>query len=208
MYNNNAVNNVINNQHYLMLCELHYPRRHCKTEDSDPNIETHYLVYDRFDSKTGISYSHLNEYDTDYDYDTDSEDEYNSNIFVKLNTEVKWLQEHYSTLCNTLYSENHPTIRNYHNIIKHSNYIKLEIGQYIILPTQEAIAILKTFWLRIIQKKWKKVYQEQKNIIKKRCNLLNLTKKEFSMNLINLYKNLPGLKGMLSGLKNNLKSAV
>jgi hypothetical protein len=208
MYNNNAVNNVINNQHYLMLCELHYPRRHGKTEDSDPNIETHYLVYDRFDFKTGISYSHLNEYDTDYDYDTDSEDEYNSNIFVKLNTEVKWLQEHYSSLCNTLYSENHPTIRNYHNIIKHSNYIKPEIGQYIILPTQEAIAILKTFWLRIIQKKWKKVYKEQKNIIKKRCNLLNLTKKEFSMNLINLYKNLPGLKGMLSGLKNNLKSAV
>ena len=55
MYNNNA----INKQHYLMLCELHYPGRHGKTEDSDPNIETHYLVYDRFDTKTGISYSHF-----------------------------------------------------------------------------------------------------------------------------------------------------
>ena len=204
MYNNNA----INKQHYLMLCELHYPRRHGKTEDSAPNIETHYLVYDRFDSKTGISYSHLDEYeeyDTDYDYDTDSEDEYNSNTFVKLNAEIKWLRQHYSTLCNSLYSENHPTIRNYHNIIKHPNYIKLEIGEYIILPTQEAIAILKTFWLRIIQKKWKKVYQEQKNIIKKRCYLLNLSTKEVSINLTNLYKNLPGLKGMLSELKNNSK---
>jgi hypothetical protein len=204
MYNDNA----INNQHYLMLCELHYPRKHGKTEDSDPNIETHYLVYDRFDSKTGISYSHLieyEEYDTDYDYGTDSEDEFNSNTFVKLNAEIKWLKEHYSSLLNTLYSENHPTIRNYHNIIKHPNYIKPEIGQYIILPTQEAIAILKTCWLRIIQKKWKKVYQERKTIIKKRCKLLNLTTKEVSGNLINLYKNLPGLKGMLSGLKNNSK---
>ena len=204
MYNNNA----INKQHYLMLCELHYPGRHGKTHDSDPNIETHYLVYDRFDTKTGISYSHLDEYeeyDTDYDYDTDSEDEYNSNTIVKLNAEIKWLRQHYSTLCNSLYSENHPTIRNYHNIIKHPNYIKLEIGEYIILPTQEAIAILKTFWLRIIQKKWKKVYQEQKNIIKKRCNLLNLSTKEVSINLTNLYKNLPGLKGMLSELKNNSK---
>ena len=195
MYNNNA----INKQHYLMLCELHYPGRHGKTEDSDPNIETHYLVYDRFDTKTGISYSHLDEYE---EYDTDSEDEYNNTI-IRLKDEIKWLREHYSSLSNTLYSKKHPTIRNYHNIIKHPNYIKPEIGQYIILPTQEAIAILKTFWLRIIQKKWKKVFQERKNIIKQRCNLLNLSTRELSKNLITLYKNLPGLKGMLSELKNN-----
>ena len=49
------------------------------------------------------------------------------------------------------------------------------------------------------------MYQEQKNIIKKRCNLLNLSTKEVSINLTNLYKNLPGLKGMLSELKNNSK---
>ena len=195
MYNNNA----INKQHYLMLCELHYPGRHGKTHDSDPNIETHYLVYDRFDTKTGISYSHLDEYE---EYDTDSEDEYNNTI-IRLKDEIKWLREHYSSLSNTLYSKKHPTIRNYHNIIKHPNYIKPEIGQYIILPTQEAIAILKTFWLRIIQKKWKKVFQERKNIIKQRCNLLNLSTRELRTNLINLYKNLPGLKGMLSELKNN-----
>ena len=195
MYNNNA----INKQHYLMLCELHYPGRHGKTDDSDPNIETHYLVYDRFDSKTGISYSHLDEYE---EYDTDSEDEYNNTV-LRLKDEMKWLREHYLSQFNGLYSKKHPTIRNYHNIIKHPNYIKPEIGQYIILPTQEAIAILKTFWLRIIQKKWKKVFQERKNIIKKRCNILNLSIRELNTNLINLYTNLPGLKGMLSELKNN-----
>jgi hypothetical protein len=111
---------------------------------------------------------------------------------------MKWLREHYSNPFDNLYSENHPTIRNYHNIIKHPNYIKPEIGQYIILPTQEAIAILKTFWLRIIQKKWKKVFQERKNIIKKRCNLLNLSTRELRRNL---YTNVPGLRGMLSELK-------
>jgi hypothetical protein len=47
------------------------------------------------------------------------------------------------------------------------------------------------------------VFQERKNIIKQRCNLLNLSTREFSMNLISLYKNLPGLKGMLSDIKNN-----
>jgi hypothetical protein len=201
MYRNNIQSESNNKKYYLMLCELHYPGRHGKTEDSDPNIETHYLVYDR------ISYSHLDEYeeyDTDNDSDNsddDSEDEYN-NVFIKLNSEIKWLREHYSNSLNTLYLENHPTIRNYHNIIKNPNYIKAEIGEYVILPTQEAIAILKTFWLRIIQKKWKKVFQERKNIIKQRCNLLNLLTRELSINLINLYKNLPGLKGMLRELKN------
>ena len=201
MYRNNIQSESNNKKYYLMLCELHYPGRHGKTEDSDPNIETHYLVYDR------ISYSHLDEYeeyDTDNDSDNsddDSEDEYN-NVFIKLNSEIKWLREHYLNSLNTLYLENHPTIRNYHNIIKNPNYIKAEIGEYIILPTQEAIAILKTFWLRIIQKKWKKVFQERKNIIKQRCNLLNLLTRELSINLINLYKNLPGLKGMLRELKN------
>ena len=193
MYNNEAMNNeAINKKHYLMLCELHYPGRHGKTEDSDPNIETHYLVYDRFDSISWISYSHLEE------YDTDSEDEYNNNVFIRMKDEMKWLREHYSNPFDNLYSENHPTIRNYHNIIKHPNYIKPEIGQYIILPTQEAIAILKTFWLRIIQKKWKKVFQERKNIIKQRCNLLNLSTRELRRNL---YTNVPGLRGMLSDLK-------
>ena len=195
MYRNNTQSESNNKKYYLMLCELHYPGRHGKTEDSDPNIETHYLVYDRFD---GISYD--TDYDSD-DSDDDSEDEYN-NVFMKLNSEIKWLREHYLNSLNTLYLENHPIIRNYHNIIKNPNYIKAEIGEYIILPTQEAIAILKTFWLRIIQKKWKKVFQERKNIIKQRCNLLNLLTRELSINLINLYKNLPGLKGMLRELKN------
>ena len=53
MYRNNSQSESNNKKNYLMLCELHYPGRHGKTEDSDPNIETHYLVYDR------ISYSHL-----------------------------------------------------------------------------------------------------------------------------------------------------
>ena len=198
MYNNNA----INNKHYLMLCELHYPGRHGKTEDSDPNIETHYLVYDRFDTKTGISYSHLDEYEEyDTDYDTVSEDEYNNNTFIYLNNEIKWLRKHYLEQFNTLYSKKHPTIRNYHNIISKPNYIKPEIGEYIILPTQEAIAILKTFWIRIIQRKWKKIFQERKNIIRQRCSIYNLNIRQIYGKWPQHCIKLPGLKGMLSDLK-------
>lgn len=187
-----------------MLCELYYPERHGKTENSDSNIETHYLVYDRFDPITGISYDHINEYE---EYDTDDEYDSDSDIvdnFIRINDEIKVLKQYYSNIAdtNSRYFGKHPTIRNYRNIVLNSNYIKPEIGEYIILPTQEAVAILKTFWLRIIQKKWKKVFQERKNVIKQRCNLSNLSIKEIRGRWPSSCFNLPGLKGMLSDIKN------
>ena len=196
----------VKNKNYLMLCELHYPGRHGKTDDSDPNIENHYLVYDRFDPISGISFCHLDEYeelDTDNEYESD--DDMEERECVNLNNEMKFLKEMYSNPENfsPQYFGIHPTIRNYHNIISNPNYIKPEIGEYIILPTQEAVAILKTFWLRIIQKKWKKVFQERKNIIRQRCNLSNLSIREIRGRWPESCFNLPGLKGMLSDVKAN-----
>ena len=190
---------------YLMLCELHYPIIHGKTHDSDKNIETHYLVYDRFDPTSGVSYCDLDqyqEYDTDTEYETDSDDD-PINI-SKIDDSIEFLQNFYLSdemrrISNL--NGNHPTIRNYHNIVLRQNYIKPEIGQYIILPTQEAIAILKTFWIRIIQRKWKKIFQDRKNILSKRCNIFNLSSRQIYGRWPEKYITLPGLKGMLSDLK-------
>ena len=197
-------NRDIKNKNYLMICELHYPGRHGKTHDSDPNIETHYLVYDRFEPFTGISFYHIDNYqeldvDNEYDSDEDIED-IEEHELCKLNNEMAFLKQMYSNRANFDFGR-HPTIRNYHNIISNPNYIKAEIGEYIILPTQEAIAILKTFWLRIIQKKWKKVFQERKNIIRQRCNFSNLSIREMRERWPKSCFNLPGLRGMLSELK-------
>ena len=219
----------VKNKNYLMLCELHYPDLHGKTETSDPNIETHYLVYERFDPETGISFCDLDEYDLDeydlneYDFDEydldeygdlDTDEEYetvfnfpssyytnNLSRMNRINDKIDLLKMVYSNLSN--FNSTHPTIRNYMNIIRNPNYIKPEIGEYIILPTQEAIAILKTFWLRIIQKKWKKVFQHRKNIIRQRCYLSNLLIKEIRGRWPETCFNLPGLRGMLSKLKSN-----
>ena len=199
----------------LMLCQLHYTGIHGKTDTSDPNIETHYIVYDRFDPITFISYSHLDddfkEYDTDEETNSDSEFESNfetdsdsdndsENRLTTINDEITFLKRHYSNLGTFA---PHPVIRNYGNIILRPDYIKAEIGEYIILPTLEAIAILKTFWLRIIQKKWKKVFQERKSAIKQRCNITHLSLREINYMYPNICHNLPGLKGMLSNLKHN-----
>jgi len=191
-YNNTV---IPNNKHYLMLCELHSPAIHGKTADSDPNIETHYLVYDRFDPITGVSYSCLD--NSEEEYDTDDE-----NSSYTINDSIQFLKRHYSipSSFNKCSLKPHPTIRNYHNIISRQNYIKPEIGKYIMLPTQEAVAILKTFWLRIIQRKWKKVFQEQKNMIRNRLCLSSLYMRQITGKWPKEYEQLPGLRGMLKEL--------
>ena len=182
-------------KNYLMLCELHFPAIHGKTADSDPHIETHYLVYDRFEPRTGISYSCLND-------EEDEEDEDNENSVYTINDSITFLKNHYSnpSRFNRGLLGNHPTIRNYHNIISRQNYIKPEIGKYIMLPTNEAVAILKTFWLRIVQRKWKKVFRERKNMIRNRLSLTSLHTRQITGKWPKKYETLPGLRGMLNAL--------
>ena len=188
-----------------MLCTLHYPYIHGKTEDSDPYIETHFLVHDRFDPLTGISLSCLDnyeEYNTDNENETDNdddEDELDNNRIIKINDSIEFLKNMVNSEESNGYA--HPTIRNYHNIISMPNYIKPEIGKYVILPTLETIAILKTFWIRIIQKKWKKIFKERQHIINLMSYPLSLHIRELTGKWKTNISNLPGLKGMLSELK-------
>lgn len=198
------------NKWYLMLCHLHHPELHGKTQDSDQHIESHYLVYDRFEPTNGISYMFLDEYeeiDTDDEYesndDESNDDESNENGILYINDIQSLLLRQYVNLNELNNLTRHPTIRNYHNIIKKSNYIKPEIGEYIILPTQEAIAILKTIWLRIIQRKWKKIFEERKLIIKKRSYPDSLYIRSVTGKWPDKCNHLPGLKGMLYNLNKN-----
>jgi hypothetical protein len=187
------------NKWHLMLCELHFPTIHGKTDDSQPDIETHYLVYDIYDPTTGISLNYT-ESDEEFDYDTYDNDETN---LPRINYDIISLKQKYFNLsiCFTRYLYKHPIIRNYQNIISNPNYIKPEIGEYIILPTHETITILKTFWIRIIQKKWKKVFKQKQTIIKQRCSIQSLKIRQTTGYWPTYCNVLPGLKGMLYNLK-------
>ena len=98
-------------------------------------------------------------------------------------------------------NQTHDIFRNYNQIITRENYIKPEITECIYLNTGHCIAILKTFWLRLIQRKWKNIIKERKNIIKKRCNPNSLTHREITGKWPEDCLRFPQLKGMLSGLK-------
>ena len=179
------------NKYNLLLCELHHPGIHGKTNNSAANIETHFLIHDRFD---GHGYPIKNQ-----DEEEDEEDVADYNI----TSVIAFLKNQYSDPANfnLRYFESHPTIRNYRNIINNSNYIKPEIGEYIVLPTQEAVAILKTFWLRILQRKWKNVFKERLNIIKMRSNPICVYARQITGKWPPYCSHLPGLTGMLNPLK-------
>jgi len=178
------------NKYNLLLCELHHPGIHGKTNNSAANIETHFLIHDRFDGH-GYPIKNMEEEDTEEEDTEDDEDEDEATDY-NITTVMAFLKNQYSDPANfnLRYFESHPTIRNYRNIINNSNYIKPEIGEYIVLPTQEAVAILKTFWLRILQRKWKNVFKERLNIMKMRSNPICVYARQ-----------IPGLRGMLNPLK-------
>lgn len=77
---------------------------------------------------------------------------------------------------------------------------KFEIAECIYLQSQHCVCILKTFWLKLIQRKWKNILRDRKKIITKRYNPNSLKYREINgkwpINCIYY----PLLKGMLSNL--------
>lgn len=199
---NTHANSTFKKQH-LILCELYHPIIHGFTTDSNPNITSHYIVYGKYDPSSLFRLSQIND-DTDSEYDDDDDDEDEDNIYLgKIDIGLSCIRSLYNYLLRTprrLLEHSHPVIRNYKNIILHQNYIKPEIAECIVLPTQETIAILKTFWIRIIQKKWKKIFKQRQEVIKKRHYLSNIKIREIKGNWSCGCMIMPTLKGMLANM--------
>jgi hypothetical protein len=65
------------------------------------------------------------------------------------------------------------------NLQYNKKYIRLEIIQADVLqPGTEHVAYFKTFWLRIVQRRWKKVFKARKALIQKRSSLKVLQEKQ------------------------------
>jgi hypothetical protein len=73
--------------------------------------------------------------------------------------DMKWIKEttdfmHFNY--QHLHNRTHRIFPNYSRIIFRPNYMKPEIVEYIYLqPDNHCVAIIKTFWLRLIQRTWK-----------------------------------------------------
>ena len=171
----------------LAICELHIPDLHGYNNNSDKDIINHYMITsiieleefynDDYKDDIGILnecylmwlYSYTDDVDN-YDSDNDNQDELD-----------KYL------IRNNI---SHPNIRNYINIIDDGKYIKLDIVEIDELNGQEMVGFIKTFWLRILQRKWKKIFKKQKDIIQKRKSLYYMRKREINGKWCNKLNNL------------------
>ena len=114
---------------------------------------------------------------------------------------------YYNDLVNNLLPSNSATnsppfsaIRNFNSIVSKNDYIKPEIAENITLESGHRVCIIKTIWLKLIQRTWKKVFALRKIIIKRRCNIHSLKMREITGKWPENCRFYPELQGMMSYL--------
>lgn len=178
--------------YFLGYVELFHPKLHGINDLSYKSINECYITI--FVIKTPNKYLTLLEktskmsFETYYSYiceNSSKELNYHKNIlfFIKnRNKDMKYISQH-------------PTVRNFVKIQEDLyNPISLQIVEKIVLKSGESICILKTFWLKCIQRKWKKICLHNKKVINEITQFKNLKKRE----LISISSRFIGLKGMWS----------
>ena len=189
----------------LVLCELFNSHVHGGNDNNDiESVDGHYLLVDKFDGSSGTLIEDDDEFyedSTDDDY-SDSDDDYSNNS-TSIDSFTNDYNTYYHFTHNIVLSKPHKLIRNYQNIIARPDYIKPEIAECIVLPSQHSVAIIKTIWIKLIQRKWKKVYAERVNIIRQRMYYSSLKTRELTGRWPQSCDYLPTIYGIMSGLKNN-----
>ena len=91
----------------------------------------------------------------------------------------------------------HKFIKNYENIITRPNYIKPEIGETITLQSGHTVCIIKTLWIKLIQRAWKRIFEKRKQMFKMRCQLRSLKYREVTGRWPENCRYFPTLQGLL-----------
>ena len=184
-------NNINTGRFNLVLCEILNKNIH----GNDANIDGHYLIINKFDASTGSAICSDSGSDSGSDYDSEEDDDSSSSLELFTND----YNDYYHQIQLTV---KHSFIRNYKYIIARPDYIRPEIAECIVLPSQHTVAIIKTIWIKIIQRKWKKVYAERKRIIKLRMLYSSLKTREITGKWPSSCNYLPTLYRILSNLTN------
>ena len=171
---NSNNNSNTNNKFDLVLCEIYYKPYH----GAYGNINSHYLLFSRFKQ---ILQEDSNNFYMNY------------NTLDDIRDVGEWIYEHYGEPL-----EPHPMIRNYKQIICSDKYLQPEIAEVIEMPTGEFVCILKTFWLRLIQRKWKKIYKRRMEIVRRRMNPTNFIHFQRTGYWLDECKYLPSIYGMMN----------
>lgn len=126
----------------LGICEIYTPIIHGLNEKTSSNMLGNYIVIEKVS---------LQEY-------------YHSQFFDLIDIiQYKWNYLETPNIVENLY--NHPIIANFEQMVKDPNFIRLDIIESAELEGGEMVGYKKTFWIKIIQRLYKRVWKERKTII-------------------------------------------
>ena len=158
--------------------------------DMDTDTETNYDTESMSDSDSEY------EYEEEYEYEPEEQSRTKNNIVICQAYQDMDI-DGYELVHLRLKKFDYPQIHAmYRTIMCQRPACKLEIAECVYLPSGHCIAILKTFWIRIIQRAWKKVYKQRKQYF------VTMMQKIMSREVfINWPRRIPGLKGLLCSLR-------
>ena len=143
--------------YYIAICEIFNPRIHGKDDNSSVGIENHFLVSERVEL-----------------------DEFYDNSYQDTITVLKSYYKEVYKKNLKLNNQPHPTIRNYNKIIKVNHFIKVDIVFIDELPGNESVCYIKTFWIKLIQRRWKKIYKQRQDVLKQRMLPKSIREREIT----------------------------
>jgi len=135
---------MIKSKYNLAFCEFFNSDIHGKDESSSLNIDSQFLILKTLNMDTFYDMQH----------------------YQSMARFVGIIKRQYVRYINTLTRE-HPVIRNYKNAVIKKDYVSLEIIEPVELEGGEHVAVYKTFWLRIFQRRWKKHCEYKKQFLRK-----------------------------------------
>lgn len=166
----------------LGIIELYWPRIHGELEENDNHIHYHYIVSEiipkyllkrNFYNKKAVKEIPLY-YKNHY------------NKYINLNN--GW-----STVCR--YPNLH--ITNFECIVSNNDYFQYHIIKPYLLDSYHSIAIIKTYFIRIIQRVWKKLYKKRKEIYNERNKYCNIEYKNTNGEWPKHCNDFPSARGIL-----------
>ena len=131
----------------LAICEIFNPVIHGNIAgESSYGINGHFLVHNTISLEDWYNYS-----------------------FEDIVTTLRDAYDHYISAWGNRLPQ-HPIVLNYEAIIRGCRYIKLDIVVLDELEGRECVGYIKTHWLRLVQRRWKKIYKQRQEIVKLRAH--------------------------------------
>lgn len=144
---------MMKSKYNLAVCHLYHPDYDGLTINSSNNIVNHFLLNEIININSFYNYSY----------------------FIDI---CIYQLFYFSFECSNVLLKKHPNIRNYKEIMNYYKLSAIEIVSYDILDGGEMVCYLKTFWLKIFQKKWKAYYKKLNKKIQIMKHPQNILKRE------------------------------